>query len=157
MNYPGPQFDDAMETPEPALNTLNAAETFALWALRLWVRAYRHGGAMLPLLREGFAVAGAPDAWLVLDEFMTRLLGCVKRPLDLRNPRAAQLSADEQNLLRWLADWQRKEAPPPCASLRAVAAPGARLARSLLKAGLVFEDAPLGSEIRAADRPRRMH
>jgi hypothetical protein len=157
MDFPGPFSQTVAAPPEPALTSLTTAETFALWAIRLWVCAYRNNGTLLPELRQGFVVAGAPRGWLALDEFMTRLLGSVKRPLDLRSPRAAHLSIDEQGLLRWLSGLQRDAAPPPCANLRAIAAPGAVLAQALADAGLIFDGPELGSEDRAGKPERRLH
>ncbi len=128
--------------PETPVNALGVAEMFALWGIRLWVVAYRGGGNLLPDLRRGFVLAGAPAAWLDLDEFLTRLLGNVRRPLDIRPVASPLLSADELGALHWLAGLQRDDSPTPqCDRLRTIAAPGARLARALADAGLRFGSA----------------
>ncbi|MGE0151339.1 MAG: hypothetical protein AB7R90_01885 [Reyranellaceae bacterium] len=151
MDIPGSMPEQAQVAAEPAVASLAMAEMFALWAVRLWVSAYRGGGNLLPQLRHGFTLAGMPRAWLELDEFMTRLLGSVKRPLDIRAVATSSISCDEDGMLRWLAGLQRGELPPAdCAHLRAIAVPGARLAVSFSKAGLQFRNAPAGA---MADAP----
>ncbi len=143
MDIPGSMPEQAQPPVEPAVASLAMAEMFALWAVRLWVSAYRGGGNLLPQLRHGFTLAGMPCAWLELDEFMTRLLGSVKRPLDIRAVTTASISGDEDGMLRWLASLQRGEMPPAeCAHLRVIAVPGARLAVSFSNAGLQFRAAP---------------
>ena len=118
---------------------LGLPEMFALWAIRLWVAAYRGAGNLLPELREGFRVAGMGEAWLDLDEWLTRLLGSVRRPLDIRPVSGRSLSADELGMVRWLGALQEADpAPAQCAYLRAIAVPGRRLARSFAEAGLSF-------------------
>lgn len=144
-------FYDAtlQESPPPAetpMASLPMAEMFALWAMRLWVSAYRGGGNLLPELRHGFVLAGMPRAWLELDEFMTRLLGSVKRPLDIRSTTSALISVDEDGMLRWLAGLQRGDLPPAqCAQLGAIAAPGKKLAASFAASRLHFRFAVEGA------------
>ena len=151
-----PAFLTQSEPAEPPLHSLATADGFTIWAVRLWVCAYRHGGAMLPQLRQGFALAGAPEAWLALDEFMTRLLGSVKRPLDVRGVKTSLLSIDELGLLRWLAALQRDASPPPCQHLRAIAAPGIRLAQALADVGLELSTAD-AEEKTTAEKRRLLH
>lgn len=139
MDFPGPWTEPASAPGEAAVSTLPAAQMFALWAIRTWVTAYRHNGALLPHLRRGFAAARLPQEWLVLDEFLTMLLGCARQPLEIRTMKAAHVSVDEQQLLHWLAALQRGETPA-CAAMRAIAAPARQLAASFARVGLVFAD-----------------
>lgn len=142
MHRIDPQPQTAQPAPETPVNALGVAEMFAVWAIRLWVLAYRGGGNLLPDLRRGFALAGAPAAWLDLDEFLTRLLGNVRRPLDIRPVASPLLSSDELGALHWLAGLQSEDpATPHCDRLRTIAAPGARLAGALAEAGLRFGSA----------------
>lgn len=146
MDFPGSMPEQVQAPAEPAVASLAMAEMFALWSVRLWVSAYRGGGNLLPQLRHGFALAGMPRAWLELDEFMTRLLGSVKRPLDIRAVTTASISCDEDGMLRWLAGLQRGEMPPAdCTHLRVIAVPGARLAVAFSKAGLQFRSAAVAT------------
>ncbi|MDF3074368.1 MAG: hypothetical protein K0S54_2035 [Alphaproteobacteria bacterium] len=140
MNFPDPVFQEKSVPAEASVRALAMAEMFALWAIRLWVSAYRSGGSLLPQLRQGFVLAGMPRAWLELDEFMTRLLGSVTRPLDIRAVAGKLVSPDESGMLRWLAGLQQGDLLPAyCPHLRAIAAPGRRLAQSFAAAKLHFQ------------------
>lgn len=146
MNFQSPIPEELRTPAEVAVTSLAMAEMFALWAIRIWVCAYRGGGNLLPQLRQGFVLAGMPRAWLELDEFMTRLLGSVKRPLDIRTVSSAHASSDEHGMLRWLAELQHGDRPPSdCAHLTAIAAPGAKLARSFAMVHLHFRAEETGS------------
>jgi hypothetical protein len=154
MNFPDPMFHEKLAPAEPAVGALAMAEMFALWAIRLWVSAYRNGGNLLPQLRHGFVLAGMPRAWLELDEFMTRLLGSVKRPLDIRSVASKLVSPDESGLLRWLAGLQQGDLlPDQCPHLRAIAAPGRKLAASFAQVRLHFRS----GEIDASDERQSVH
>lgn len=140
MNFYDPALQQSQSPTETPMASLPMAEMFALWAVRLWVSAYRGGGNLLPELRHGFVLAGMPRAWLELDEFMTRLLGSVKRPLDIRTTTSALVSLDEDGVLRWLAGLQRGDLPAvDCAHLRAIAASGRKLAASFAASRLHFD------------------
>lgn len=139
MNFYDPALQQSLPPTETPMASLPMAEMFALWAVRLWVSAYRGGGNLLPELRHGFVLAGMPRAWLELDEFMTRLLGSVKRPLDIRTTTSALISVDEDGVLRWLAGLQRDDLPAAeCAHLRAIAVAGRKLAASFAASHLHF-------------------
>jgi hypothetical protein len=139
MNFQSPIPEQAHAPVENAVGSLAMAEMFALWAIRLWVSAYRNGGNLLPQLRQGFVLAGMPRAWLELDEFMTRLLGSLKRPLDIRAVASKLVSSDEIGMLRWLAGLQQGDLlPDQCPHLRVIAAPGRRLAASFAQVRLHF-------------------
>ena len=139
MNFYDPALQESLPPAETPMAALPMAEMFALWAMRLWVSAYRGSGNLLPQLRHGFVLAGMPGAWLELDEFMTRLLGSVKRPLDIRSTTSALISVDEDGVLRWLAGLQRDDLPPAqCPHLRAIATPGRKLAASFAASRLHF-------------------
>ena len=155
MNFYGPTPQESLPPTETAVASLPMAEMFALWAVRLWVSAYRGGGNLLPQLRHGFVLAGMPWAWLELDEFMTRLLGSVKRPLDIRATTSALISVDEDGVLRWLAGLQRADLPPAeCPHLRAIATPGRKLAASFAASRLHFRSAAEGA---GADEAQAIH
>jgi hypothetical protein len=139
MNFPDPLSEEKSAPVEASAAALAMAEMFALWAVRVWVSAYRGGGNLLPQLRHGFELAGMPRAWLELDEFMTRLLGSVTRPLDIRGVASPLVSSDENGMLRWLAGLQHGDLPPAqCPHLRAIAAPGTRLAACFADVRLHF-------------------
>jgi len=152
MNLYDPALQEALPPAETPMASLPMAEMFALWAMRLWVSAYRCGGNLLPQLRQGFVLAGMPEAWLELDEFMTRLLGSVKRPLDIRTTISALISVDEDGVLRWLAGLQRGDLPATeCAHLRAIATPGKKLATSFAASRLHFRFA--GESAGSGEKP----
>ena len=139
MHRPDPQTDSPDAAPASLVNALGVAEMFALWSLRLWVLAYRSGGNLLPDLRRGFALAGMPDAWLDLDEFIPRMLGNVRRPLEIRAVASPMLSPDELGILHWLAGLQRQNLPATqCERLKTIAVAGERLALGFSAAGLMF-------------------
>ena len=151
MQRTDPHTDSPPSPPESAVNALGVAEMFALWSLRLWVLAYRSGGNLLPDLRRGFALAGMPDAWLDLDEFLTRMLGNVRRPLDIRSVAGPTLSPDELGILHWLAGLQRQNLPAAqCDRLKTIAVAGERLALGFAAAGLVFGACADGNGFAAA-------
>lgn len=152
MNFYDPAFPQSQPPTETPMASVPMAEMFALWAVRLWVRAYRGGGNLLPDLRHGFVLVGMPHAWLELDEFMTRLLGCAKRPLDIRTTGSALVSVDEDGVLCWLAGLQRGDLPAgECAHLRAIATPGKKLATSFAASRLHFRFA--GESAGSGEKP----
>lgn len=136
---------------ETTVGALGVAEMFAVWAIRLWVTSYRSAGNLLPDLRRGFVLANMGDeAWLDLDEWLTRLLGSARRPIDVRPVAAPFLSVDELGMLHWLAGLQSGTLPQPCASLQAIAVPGRRLALAFDGAGLRFGAAASGGGFASA-------
>jgi len=124
---------------EMTLERLPPAEQFALWALRVWVSAHRQPVNLLPLLRDGFAAAGMPQAWIELDRWMSYFLGAATRQIEIRSIRYPSLSDDEVGLLSWVAAAQRKNAPPGrCAQTRTALNSAERLAEHFDSAGLLF-------------------
>lgn len=88
---------------------LNHPEQLALWAIRMWVRAYRtddreaaeaiHHGLILSDVSEGTEVA--------LDRFMTMLAVSTQVSIDIRCPNCKGVSRDEHRLIGALAAMQR--------------------------------------------------
>jgi hypothetical protein len=138
---------------EMTLERLPPAEQFALWALRVWVAAHRRPVNLLPMLRDGFAAAGMPQAWFELDRWMSLFLDAARRPVEIQSIRYPSLGDDEIGLLSWMAAAQRKDIPPAqSAQARATLSSAEQLAAHFDSAGLLFAgDMALGC--RGADEP----
>ena len=76
----------ACRTAEPGVETatLSFSEQFLVWSVRAWVDGHKAGTGRAGLLRAGFALAGAADGWLVIEELMSIIAATVRRPLDVR-------------------------------------------------------------------------
>jgi hypothetical protein len=142
---------DAPAVPEVEVETLSFPEQFLVWAIRAWVEGYKSGRGRAGLLREGFALAGAADGWLLVEELMSLLAAAAKRPLDVRCLACRMLGADEAPLLAAVGGLQRSDTVPAIALtdewLPAAAACAAldllrRLAADLSSAGMRLPSSP---------------
>ena len=95
----------ARSSAEPVveIDTLGFSEQFLVWTIRAWVDGYRAGTGRAGLLREGFALAGASDGWLLVEELMSIVAASAKRPLDVRCLACKTLGDDEAPLLAAIA------------------------------------------------------
>ena len=91
----------ACSTAEPGveIDTLTFPQQFLVWSVRAWVDGYKSGTGRAGLLREGFALAGAADGWLVVEELMSIIATSARRPLDMRCLACRALGEDEAPLL----------------------------------------------------------
>jgi len=92
---------------EVEIETLSFPEQFLVWAVRAWVEGYKSGSGRAGLLREGFALAGAVDGWLLIEELMSILAAAAKHPLDVRCLACKTLGDDEAPLLAALGGLQQ--------------------------------------------------
>ena len=60
--------------PDTELASLGFPEQFLVWSVRAWVDGHKSGTGRAGLLREGFALAGAADGWLLVEELMAQAL-----------------------------------------------------------------------------------
>jgi hypothetical protein len=137
--------------PEIQVETLSFAEQFVVWAVRAWVDGYKTGRGRAGLLREGFALAGAADGWLLLEELMSILAAAARRPLDVRCLACKTLGEDEAPLLAAIGGLQRDDSVsaivlaerwlPPTAAC-AVFRLFAQLAAELRRAGMCLPPPP---------------
>jgi len=150
----------ACSSAEPGveIDGLAFSEQFLVWSIRAWVDGYKAGTGRAGLLREGFALAGAADGWLLVEELMTIVATSARRPLDVRCLACKTLGDDEAPLLSAIAGLQREvDAPaiatcedwlPPSAARVALKLLG-RLARELGRAGMCL---PAPVQARISDR-----
>ncbi len=143
--------------PGVEIEALSFSEQFLVWSVRAWVDGYKAGTGRAGLLREGFALAGAADGWLVVEELMSIVAAAARRPLDVRCLACRTLGEDEAPLLAAVAGLQQKDEAPavatvadwlPPSAARAVLALLTRLASELFQAGLRLP-APLHRRIPA--------
>lgn len=137
----------ACATPEPGveIETLSFSEQFLVWSVRAWVDGYKAGTGRAGLLREGFALAGAADGWLLVEELMSIIASTAKRPLDMRCLACRTLGEDEAPLLAAIAGLQQEDEAPAVVTVGTWLPPSAarvalelltRLARELRQAGM---------------------
>lgn len=137
----------ACSTAEPGveIDTLSFSEQFLVWTIRAWVDGYKAGTGRAGLLREGFALAGASDGWLLVEELMSIVAASAKRPLDVRCLACKTLGDDEAALLAAIAGLQCEAGAPaiatcedwlPPSSARVAVKLLGRLARELHRAGM---------------------
>jgi len=147
-------------TPESGveIETLSLSEQFLVWSVRAWVDGYKAGTGRAGLLREGFALAGAADGWLLIEELMTIIASTAKRPLDVRCLACRTLGEDEVPLLAAIAGLQQEDEAPavvmvgnwlPPSAARVALALLTRLASALHQAGMRL---PAPMPIRIPDR-----
>lgn len=86
-------------------------ERLLLWSLRMWVRAYVRRYNDHPLLQNGFKLAGAPAAYLALDDLMSVFATASTSSMDIRCPNCSEISADEHCLLTLVAEFQHGSTP----------------------------------------------
>lgn len=131
--------------PDVEIETLSFPEQFLVWSVRAWVDGYKAGTGRAALLREGFALAGVADGWLVIEELMSIVAATAKRPLDVRCLACRTLGEDEGPLLSAVAGLQQDSEVPavvivadwlPPSAARAALALLTRLAGELFQAGL---------------------
>lgn len=142
---------DARTTPEIEVETLSFAEQFVVWAVRAWVDGYKSGRGQAGLLREGFALAGAADGWLLIEELMSILAAAARRPLDVRCLACRMLGDDEAPLLAAVGGLQQSDTVPALALTSEWLPPEAaraaldllrRLAADLSRAGMRLPPSP---------------
>lgn len=137
----------ACSTAEPGveIETLSFSEQFLIWSIRAWVDGFKSGTGRAGLLREGFALAGASDGWLMVEELMSIIASSAKRPLDVRCLACKTLGDDEAPLLSAIAGLQHDQEGPATATFEEWLPPSAarialkllgRLAGELGRAGL---------------------
>ena len=150
----------ACATPEPGveIETLSFSEQFLVWSVRAWVDGYKAGTGRAGLLREGFALAGATDGWLLVEELMSIIASTARRPLDVRCLACRTLGEDEAPLLAAIAGLQQDDEAPavvtvgnwlPPSAARVALALLTRLASELRQAGMRL---PVSMPIRVPDR-----
>ncbi|MBM3545984.1 MAG: hypothetical protein FJX54_03445 [Alphaproteobacteria bacterium] len=131
--------------PEVEIEALSFSEQFLVWAVRAWVDGYKSGKGRAGLLREGFALAGAADGWLLVEELMSILAAAAKQPLDVRCLACRTLGEDEAPLLAAIGGLQQDdnaiavrltERWLPAAAARAVLSLFEQLAVELQRAGM---------------------
>ena len=88
---------------------LNLAEKLMLWGIRIWVRLFLDGKSAVPVLKEGFELAGIDDGAVAIDSIMSVIASASVRTLDVRCPDCRQLSNDELRLLGAVAAAQTQE------------------------------------------------
>ncbi len=139
----------ACATPEPGveIETLSFSEQFLVWSVRAWVDGYKAGTGRAGLLREGFALAGATDGWLLVEELMSIIASTARRPLDVLCLACRSLGDDEAPAAVTVGNWL-----PPSAA-RVALALLTRLASELRQAGMRLPvPMPMPMPIRVPDR-----
>lgn len=99
-------------TPEHAptgseIAELPFGEQFLLWALRSWVKTYLNQGDLYATLHKGFRLAGMDEGFPALDELLTVVATSAAANIDVRCPRCAEVSLDEQLFIGLIAALQR--------------------------------------------------
>ena len=128
------------------------AEQLVLWALRMWAKAFTQDANISHILREGFRLAGVPDAFGFLDSIMYVFATVGRCVLDIRCPACSEISIDEHRILGAIAVYQygdsRINSDPylrywlrPTA-LRIIQEPTIKLANALKKGNLMIRPRP---------------
>ena len=127
-------------------------EQLVLWALRMWSKAFTQDANISHILREGFRLAGVPDAFGFLDSIMYVFATVGRGVLDIRCPACSEISIDEHRILGAIAVYQygdpRINSDPylrywlrPTA-LRIIQEPTIKLANALKKGNLIIRPRP---------------
>ena len=135
------------ETLDGELLELPCGEQFLIWALRLWVRAYKAKGNLHATLHKGFCLAGLEEGYRALDELLTVVSLSATTSIDVRCQHCGGISLDEQIFIGQIAALQRSDfaasrklmgywlAP---AGVRLAETPAARLAHLMAVVGLTL-------------------
>jgi hypothetical protein len=111
------------------LTALTFPQQFVVWSVRVWVDGHRTGVGRAHLLREAYALAGAAEGWLLVEELMTVIAVSARRALDMRCPTCRQIGEDEAAFLDAVASLQAGESAKAIAVLADWLPPsGARIA-----------------------------
>jgi len=123
-------------------------EQLVLWATRIWFQALRTETNAQGILRTCFLNARASEAYLALDDLLTILTISAQCGIDIRDPKSAQISSDENFFLGAIAAWQHQASASladaflinwmPVSAVRFSRTPTARLASALKDAGLII-------------------
>ena len=127
-------------------------EKLVLWGLRMWAKAFTQDTNISNILREGFRLAGVPDAFGFLDSIMYVFATVGRGVLDIRCPACSEISIDEHRILGAIAVYQygdpRINSDPylrywlrPTA-LRIIQEPTIKLANALKKGNLIIRPRP---------------
>jgi hypothetical protein len=142
-----PAAADACPPQSRIVDSLTAAERFMVWSLRQWVEGWRDGVPDSRSLREGFAVAYAPDGLAPFDAMMRAVVAGTRRQLDVRCLRCRFVSDDENLFINLVAAGQRDRDDLLASALEEFVAPAAArlatagalaLAGTLTAAGLLL-------------------
>lgn len=92
-----------------SFRALNHPEQLALWAIRMWVRAYRtEDREAAEAIRHGLILSDVSDGTeAALDHFMTVLAVSTQVSIDIRCPNCKSVSQDEHRLMGALAAMQQ--------------------------------------------------
>ncbi|WP_421879312.1 hypothetical protein [Pacificispira sp.] len=92
-----------------SFRALTHPEQLALWAIRMWVRAYRtEDREAAEAIRHGLILSDVPDGTdAALDRFMTVLAVSTQVSIDIRCPNCKSVSPDEHRLMGALAAMQQ--------------------------------------------------
>lgn len=119
--------------PGDDLAALGFPQQFLVWSVRAWVDGHKTGVGRAHLLREAYALAGATEGWLLVEELMTVIAVSARRALDIRCLACRQIGEDEAALLDAVGSLQAGEAAKAQAVLAGWLAPsGARVAFGVL-------------------------
>ena len=94
------------EIVDPDFTDLPLAEQLIVWAIRMWVKGYKDGDDVLPLMGKAFEKVGAVDACVAIDRLMNTLAVGAIDAIDIRYPEWETITPDEHRLLGVLAAWQ---------------------------------------------------
>lgn len=140
--------------PGVEIDALTFPEQFLVWSVRAWVDGYKSGTGRAGLLREGFALAGAADGWLVVEELMSIVAANARRPLDMRCLACRALGEDEAPLLAAIAGLQQGDEAPATVVVADWLPPSAAQAALALLKRLAGELSQAGMRLPASVRSR---
>lgn len=124
------------------------SEKLMLWAIRLWVLETREADKDQEALRHGFKLAGVPDAFFALDDFLCVISASATAQIDVGCPSCTKVSDDEHLLLGVISAWQQGHGKDqgtallsswlPLAAIRIIQDPASTLAHVLKCSGLII-------------------
>ena len=85
------------------------AEQLVLWGIRMWVRAFNHGGNNHSVLKKGFSLAGVAEAYGALDAVMYILSRLGQGVIDIKCPCCSEITFDEHRIIGAVAACQHHE------------------------------------------------
>ena len=146
------QINKIDSTMPSVYSDLPFGEQLVLWGLRMWAKAFNRDANISEILREGFRLAGALDAFGFLDSIMYVFATAGRGVLDIRCPSCSEISIDEHRILGAIAVYQngdsRLNSDPylRCwlrpAELRVIQEPTIKLANVLKKGNLIIRPRP---------------
>lgn len=141
---------------------LPCGEQFLIWALRLWVKAFKEKGNLHATLYKGFCLTGVEEGYFALDELLTVVSHSATTSIDVRCQNCGAVSTDEQLFIGQIAALQRADFATSRqlmgywldpASIRMAETPAVRLANLMTVADLTLRPRVIDPPTESLDEP----